>query len=87
MLNTINIAAEKKGYTLTDRGTYIKYESTMKGNPPLKIIVEGDKNLINQYSTIIINKDKCGKTKTELAEKFNTWITSENIQKYIGDFV
>ena len=34
MLNTINVAAEKNGYTMTDRGTYIKYENNMGGNPP-----------------------------------------------------
>ena len=31
MLASINIAAERNGYTLTDRGTYIKYESNLKG--------------------------------------------------------
>ncbi len=40
MLATINIAAERNGYTMTDRGTYIKYEDNLKGNPPLKILVE-----------------------------------------------
>ncbi|WP_457755985.1 substrate-binding domain-containing protein, partial [Thermodesulfatator indicus] len=41
MLATLNVAAEKKGYTLTDRGTYIKLEYNHKGNPPLVILVEG----------------------------------------------
>lgn len=27
MLRTINMAAEKDGYTMTDRGTWIKYQS------------------------------------------------------------
>ena len=30
MMATITIAAEKNGYTLADRGTYIKYENNMK---------------------------------------------------------
>jgi len=34
MLATINIAAQRNGYTMTDRGTYIKYEDNMDGNPP-----------------------------------------------------
>ena len=28
MIDTINVAAEKGGYTMTDRGTYIKYEDS-----------------------------------------------------------
>ena len=34
MINTINIAAERKACTMTDRGTYIKYESSNKGKTP-----------------------------------------------------
>ncbi|HWR91186.1 MAG TPA: substrate-binding domain-containing protein, partial [Desulfobacterales bacterium] len=45
MMATITIAAEKNGYTLADRGTYIKYENNLGGNPPLKILVEGDQTL------------------------------------------
>lgn len=30
MIATINIAAEQKGVTLTDRGTFIKYEDNLK---------------------------------------------------------
>jgi len=32
MLATINIAAERNGYTMTDRGTYIKYETDYSNN-------------------------------------------------------
>lgn len=35
MLASINIAAERNGYTMSDRGTYIKYEDNSGGNPPL----------------------------------------------------
>lgn len=42
MMATIRIAAEKDGYTVTDRGTYIKYNAAAKGDAPLKILVEGD---------------------------------------------
>ena len=43
MIKTINVASEKNGYTMTDRGTYIKYADTLKGDPPLVVLVEGDK--------------------------------------------
>ncbi len=86
MLATINIAAERNGYTMTDRGTYIKYEANMKGNPPLKIMVEGDAVLLNQYSVIAINKNHCDKAKYETGLEFIAWITGEKAQKLIKDF-
>lgn len=86
MLTTINVAAERNGYTMTDRGTYIKYEHTMGGNPPLKILVEGDPVLLNQYSVIAINPKHCPKTKIDLATKFVDWITGAKAQKAIAEF-
>jgi tungstate transport system substrate-binding protein len=86
MLATINIAAERNGYTMTDRGTYIKYEANMDGNPPLKILVEGDKVLLNQYSVIAIDPAHCGNVKADLAQAFIDWITGAEAQKAIADF-
>jgi len=86
MLSTINIAAERSGYTMTDRGTYIKYEANIKGNPPLKILVEGDPVLLNQYSVIAISKKHCPKAKYDLALKFIEWITGADAQKQIKEF-
>ncbi|MFO7708665.1 MAG: substrate-binding domain-containing protein [Desulfobacterales bacterium] len=86
MMATVAIAAEKKGYTLTDRGTWIKYENSMKGNPPLKILVEGDQVLFNQYSVIVVNPAKCGKAQLELATKFSDWIAGPEGQKLIREF-
>jgi len=86
MLATINIAAERNGYTMTDRGTYIKYESNLKGNPPLKILVEGDAVLLNQYSVIAINPKHCAKTKYSVAREFIQWIAAPEAQQLIKDF-
>ena len=86
MLATINVAAERSGYTMTDRGTYIKYEANMKGNPPLKILVEGDAILLNQYSVIAVNPARCKNVKYDLAMKFSDWAAGANAQKVIGDF-
>ena len=86
MLKTINVAAEKDGYTMTDRGTYIKYENNMGGKPPLVILVEGDKALLNQYSVIAVNPKHCPNVKTDLAQAFIQWIISPETQKAIGDF-
>ena len=86
MMSTITIAAEKNGYTLADRGTYIKYENNLGGNPPLKILVEGDQTLLNQYSVIAVNPAKCQKAQVELAAKFSNWIAGPEGQKLIKEF-
>ena len=86
MLNTINIAAERDAYTMTDRGTFIKYESNWKGKPPLVILVEGDPSLRNQYSALAVNPQKCSNVKYDLAKKYIAWMASKKAQKLIGDF-
>jgi tungstate transport system substrate-binding protein len=86
MLATINVAQEKKGYTMTDRGTYIKYQDTQGGNAPLKVLVEGDKILLNQYSVLTLDPANCPKAKYDLALKFSDWMASPSAQKRIGDF-
>ena len=86
MLATINIAAERSGYTMTDRGTYIKYEANLKGNPPLKILVEGDAVLLNQYSVIAIDKKHCPNAKYDTTLKFIEWITGAEAQQQIKEF-
>ena len=86
MLTTITIAAERNGYTMTDRGTYIKYEDNMDGNPPLKILVEGDAVLLNQYSVISVNPKLCPKVKYDVAIQFTKWVTGPKAQKLIKDF-
>jgi tungstate transport system substrate-binding protein len=86
MLATINIAAERSGYTMTDRGTYIKYEDNLKGNPPLKILVEGDAVLLNQYSVIAIDPKHCSQAKYDTAKQFIEWIAGPEAQQLIKDF-
>ncbi|MGE4299702.1 MAG: substrate-binding domain-containing protein [Desulfovibrionaceae bacterium] len=86
MIATINVAAEKSGYTMTDRGTYIKYEDTFKGNPPLKILVEGDKRLFNQYSVLAVNPKHCPNAQYDRATQFSEWMAKPSTQKLIGDF-
>ena len=85
MLATIRVAAERSAYTLTDRGTYIKYSANSESTP-MSIVVEGDKALFNQYSVIAINQDRCPEVKYDLAKRFIDWIVSEKTQKAIGEF-
>lgn len=86
MIATINIAAEQKGVTLTDRGTFIKYEANHKGNPPLVIVYEGADALKNFYSVMAVNPNRCTNADYKGALKFIEWITSSKIQTEIANF-
>ncbi len=86
MIKTIMVAEERDGYTMTDRGTYIKYEANKGGMPPLKILVQGDQLLFNQYSVLAVNPKRCESAKYRLATRFSEWITSPRAQKKISDF-
>lgn len=86
MLATINVAAERNGYALADRGTYIKYKASQKGNPPLAIVVEGDKQLLNVYSVMAVSPLKHGHVQYDLALKYIDWITSSKVQQDIANF-
>lgn len=86
MLRTIDMSAEKSGYTMTDRGTWIKYVSQKGETNNLKIVVEGDKTLFNQYSVITIDKKRCSNVDTEAATSFTNWIVKNENQKFIADF-
>ena len=81
-----DMAAERKAYTLVDRGTYISYEDQAKGKPSLAILVEGDKPLLNQYSVISVNPATCKSVKFDLSETFRKWLASPAGQKVVGDF-
>lgn len=86
MMRTIAMCAEKNGYTLTDRGTWIKYEAGLKDAGPLAIVVEKDQKLFNQYSSITVNPAKCPSAKADLADAFTKWMASPSTQKRIADF-
>ncbi len=86
MIATINVAVEKGAYTMTDRGTFIKFADNHGGNPPLVVLVEGDPVLFNQYSTLAVNPGNCPNAQYALATKFTRWITSDEIQAFIGEF-
>jgi tungstate transport system substrate-binding protein len=82
MGQTLNVAAEKKGYTLTDRGTYL----SLKKNLGLVILVEGDKSLLNIYHVIEVNPAKFPKVNAAAAKAFSDFMVSKDVQAIIGKF-
>jgi len=82
MGQTLNVAAEKKGYTLTDRGTYL----AMKKNLNLDILVEGDAILLNIYHVIEVNPAKWPKVNAAGAKSFSDFMVSKETQDMINAF-
>ena len=86
MMATLNIAAEKGAYAMTDRGTWIKFANKQGDANPLEIVVQGDKALFNQYSVITVNPAQCPDTKKDLALKFEDWWVKPETQELIADY-
>jgi tungstate transport system substrate-binding protein len=82
MAQTLRVAAEKQGYTLTDTGTFYGVES-IKG---LKPLLENAPELENIYAVIAVNPFKIKTVKYPDAMRFVAWLTSPQGQKVIGDF-
>ncbi|MBW2165314.1 MAG: substrate-binding domain-containing protein [Deltaproteobacteria bacterium] len=86
MGKTIIYANEKQAYTLSDRGTYIKYNYGRKESIDLEIMCEGDLFLNNPYGVIPVNPARHPHVKYELAEKFATWLISPKAQSLIANY-
>jgi tungstate transport system substrate-binding protein len=82
MGKTMAIAYEKRGYLLIDRGTYI----ALSDKYPLKILVEGDKKLFNQYAIIAVNPQKHPHVNHGGAKIYVDWWQSPGTQQRIAAF-
>lgn len=86
MGKTITFTEEKQGYTMSDRGTYIKYKYGKTPAVDLDVLCEGGADLANPYGIIPVNPKKHPHVQNDLAMVFVDWITSEKGQKMIGDY-
>ena len=82
MGQTLNVAAEKKGYTITDRATYL----SLKKSLGLDILVEGDSKLLNIYHVIELNPAKWPKVNAEGGKAFADFMVAKKTQEIIGRF-
>jgi tungstate transport system substrate-binding protein len=82
MGSTIQMASEKEGYTLTDRGTFLALKSKVQ----LAILSEGDKSLLNIYHVMEVNPQKFNKVNAEGAKAFVEFMVAPETQKLIGEF-
>ncbi|GAB4397257.1 MAG: substrate-binding domain-containing protein [Rhodoferax sp.] len=78
----LNIAASINAYALTDRGTWLNF----KNRGDLKVLVEGDKRLFNQYGVMLVNPAKHPQVRDRAGQKFIDWLTGSAGQAVIASY-
>jgi tungstate transport system substrate-binding protein len=78
----LNMASSSNAYVLTDRGTWLNF----KNRGDLKVLVEGDQRLFNQYGVMLVNPAKHPHVKAAEGQKFVDWVTSAAGQGAIASY-
>ena len=79
---TLNVADQRRAYTLTDRGTYLSLRRRLE----LVILFQGDASLRNQYHVYAVNPSKNPRIQRDAALSFISFLVSQPIQQAIADF-
>jgi len=79
---TLNTAAAMDAYVLSDRGTWLAF----RNRQDLRILVEGDRRLFNQYGVILVNPEQHPNVKRADAQAFIDWLVSAAGQAAIAAF-
>lgn len=82
MGRVLTMTGEMNAYTLTDRGTWLAYQSKL----PLKILMQGDKRMFNPYGVMAVNPNKYKDVNYMGAMQFIAWLTSVEGQHMIRDY-
>jgi tungstate transport system substrate-binding protein len=82
MGQTLQIASEKDGYTITDRATYLN----LKKNLALDVLLENKPSLLNVYHVIQVDPAKSSKVNGDGARAFIDWLIAPETQKRIGEY-
>jgi tungstate transport system substrate-binding protein len=78
----LNIASSSNAYVMTDRGTWLSF----KNRGELKVLVEGDKVLFNQYGVMVVDASRHPHVKQAAGQAFATWVTSPAGQAAIAAY-
>jgi tungstate transport system substrate-binding protein len=79
---TLNVASEMEAYCLSDRASWV----TFANKRSLELLVEGDPNLLNPYSVILVSPQKHSHIKAAEGQQFIDWLVSERGQQLIAAF-
>jgi tungstate transport system substrate-binding protein len=79
---TLNVADQRRAYTLTDRGTYL----ALRDRLDLTILYEGDPTLRNVYHVYAVNPARHPGVHRAEARAFIAFLVSDAVQRTIDDF-
>jgi len=82
MGSTLLITNEKKGYTLSDRSTWIAFNNRKN----LKIVCEDFPPLFNQYGIILVNSKLNKNLNYKDAKKYIDWFKTNEVKELINNF-
>ncbi|WP_292407534.1 MULTISPECIES: substrate-binding domain-containing protein [unclassified Methanoculleus] len=82
MGDTLILANEVNGYTLSDEGTYLSFADRLDLVP---VIAEGAE-LLNRYSAIAVNPERHPGVNAEGAADFINWLAANETKQMIGEF-
>ncbi len=83
MGSTLQLSAEREGYVLTDRATYLAHAKNFEH---MAVLGEGDDVLLNIYHVMQVNDEKHDLVNGEAGELFVEFMVSEQAQKIIKEF-
>jgi len=84
MGDTLNVASEKGGYTLADRGTFLALNKGKRLG--LEILVQGEPLLLNVYHVIEVNPAKWPKVNAAGGKAFADFMVAKKTQDFITTF-
>jgi tungstate transport system substrate-binding protein len=84
MGETLNVASEKGGYTLADRGTLLARGRSRQ--LALQVLVEGEPFLLNVYHVVEVNPARWPKVNAAGAKAFADFMVAPATQQLIGTF-
>ncbi len=82
MGETLTLANEKQGYTLTDEGTFLAFKSELGLTP---LVTKGS-SLLNVYSVMTVYSRNPNPRKIELANQFVNFLISNQTMNDIGNY-
>ncbi len=78
----LNVAAATNAYVLSDRATWIHFAN----KADLRIVVQGDERLFNQYGVMLVNPKKHPNVKQALGQEFIDYLISPEGQRDIANY-
>jgi tungstate transport system substrate-binding protein len=83
MAETLRMADQLNGYTLSDKGTFLDDRQALPG---LDLLVDATPDMINKYDVIVVSKAMHPGVNAAMAQKFLDYLTSPETQAKISQY-